>query len=127
MKKQKPFANAKKPAAKAKKETARPIPRREKKTARKPVKGEKATEALVKKIRKENPLADAFLGFLEQMGMKPTSVIKIETEPESPKPKKKTAKKAKEVKNVSELAEGLGLGKAGVSRVKKGLRKRGVK
>lgn len=93
MKKQKPLAIAKKPTAKAKKETARPIPRREKKTVRKPVKGEKTTEALVRKISKENPLAGAFLGFMEQMGMKPTAVIKIETEPESPKPKKKASKK----------------------------------
>ena len=92
MKKQKPRSNAKKPTAKAKKETARPIPRREKKTTPKPVKDEKATEALVKKIRKENPLAGAFLGFMEELGMKPT-FIKIEPGPESPKPKKKTAKK----------------------------------
>lgn len=92
MKKRKPLANAKKPTAKAKKETARPIPRREKKTARKTVKGEKATDALVKKIRKENPLAGAFLGFLEQMGMKPTfTTIKIESEVQEPK--KKPAKK----------------------------------
>lgn len=92
MKKQKPLAIAKKPTAKAKKETARPIPRREKKTAQKPVKDGKATKTLVKKIRKENPLADAFLGLLEDFGVKPT-FIKIETEHESPKPKKKDLKK----------------------------------
>ena len=63
---------------------------------------------------------------MEQMGMKPT-IIEIETEPESPKPKKKTSKKANEVKDVSELAEGLGLSKAEVSRIKKDLKKRGVK
>lgn len=90
MKKQKPLAIAKKPTAKAKKETARPIPRREKKTAQKPVKGGKATKTLVKKIRKEDPLADAFLGLLEDFGVKPTY---IKLEPEGPKPKKKPAKK----------------------------------
>jgi hypothetical protein len=93
MKKQKPLAIAKKPASKAKKETARPIPHREKKTSQKPVKGEKATKALIRKISKEYPLAGAFLGFMEQMGMKPTAVIKIEAEPESPKREKKPAKK----------------------------------
>jgi hypothetical protein len=92
MKKQKPLAIAKKLTAKAKKETARPIPHREKKTAPKPAKGKKATKALIRKISKENPLAGAFLGFMEELGMKPT-IIEIETEPESPKRKKKPAKK----------------------------------
>lgn len=92
MKKQKPLANAKKPTAKAKKETVRPIPRREKKTARKPAKCEKATEAQVKEIRKKDSLADAFFGLLEDFGVKPT-FIKIETKPESPKPKKKASRK----------------------------------
>ena len=92
MKKQEPLAIAKKFTAKAKKETARPIPRREKKTAKKPAKGKKATESLIRKISKENPLAGAFLGFMEELGLKPT-VIEIETGPESPKPKKKPAKK----------------------------------
>lgn len=92
MKKQKPLATAKKPASKAKKETALPIPRREKKTARKTVKGEKATEAQVKEIRKKDSLVDAFLGLLEDFGVKPT-FIKIETKPESPKPKKKASRK----------------------------------
>jgi hypothetical protein len=126
MKKQEPLAIAKKPTAKAKKETERPIPRREKKTARKPAKGKKATKAIIKKIGKESPLVGAFLGFMEELGLKPT-VIEIETVPESPKPKMKVPKGAKKIKDVSELAEGLGLSKAGVSRVKKGLRKRGVK
>ena len=93
MKKQKPLAIAKKPASKAKKETARPIPRREKKTAKKPAKGKKATEALVKKICKENPLAGAFLGFMEQMGMKPSAFTTIKVESEVQEPKKKPAKK----------------------------------
>ena len=130
MKKQKPLAVAKKPTVKAKKETARPISRREKKTAQKPVKGKseepKCSKCSLQKICKKDPLAGALLGFMEQMGMKPT-VIEIETEPESQKQKKKTAKKANEVKNVSELAEGIGLSKAGVSRIKKDLKKRGVK
>ena len=92
MKKQKPPAIAKKPASKAKKETARPIPCREKKTPQKPVKGKKATKDIIKKIGKESPLVGAFLGFMEELGLKPT-VIEIETGPESPKPKKKPAKK----------------------------------
>lgn len=96
MKKQKPLAVAKKPTAKAKKETARPIPRREKKTAQTPVKGKsewpKCSKCSLQKICKKDPLAGPLLGFMEQMGIKPT-IIEIETEPENQKPKKKTAKK----------------------------------
>ncbi len=99
MKKQKHLAIAKKPTAKAKKETVRPIPRREKKTVQKPAKGEKAfkplgkiTKGLIKKIGKENPVAGAFLELLQDFGIKP-AFIKIETEPESPKPEKKSSKK----------------------------------
>lgn len=96
MKKQKPLAIAKKPTAKAKKGTTRPIPRREKKTAQTPVKGKsewpKCSKCSLQKICKKDPLAGALLCFMEQMGIKPTT-IEIETEPESQKQKKKTAKK----------------------------------
>ena len=96
MKKQKPLAIAKKPTAKAKKGTTRPIPRREKKTVQTPVKGKRnwpdCSECSLQKICKKDPLAGALICFTEQMGMKPT-YAKIETEPEIQKQKKKTAKK----------------------------------
>ena len=134
MKKEKATGTATKPGkVKAKRETARPIPRRAEKAPRKPAKG-KAAEREVERtkeiVRKASPLAAALLGFLESVGMRPTAVVRLETEkPERKKPTARKAEgpKAKKVRRLSELAEGLGFDKAGMKRLEKAVREKVAK
>ncbi len=112
MKKETATGTATKPGkVKAKRETARPIPRRAEKAPRKPAKGkaaEREVERTKELVRKAHPLAAALLGFLESVGMRPTAVVRLEIDrperkpgrkkpterkAEGPKPKKKVARK----------------------------------
>lgn len=99
MKKETATGTATKPGkVKAKRETARPIPRRAEKAPRKQAKG-KAAEREVERtkeiVRKASPLAAALLGFLESVGMRPTAVVRLDVGKPKGKPRAKRAPGAK--------------------------------
>ncbi len=114
MNRQKTAAKAQKPAGKAKKETYRPIPRRTKKGPEKPIKGglkpagAEECGKFLDKIRKANPLAAAFLGFMEEIGIKPAAikVVTVKTEPAVKQSRSRAAKTRKaEKRNFRKTAQ----------------------